>query len=121
MSTVQVNTIEELNNFMTNALPNDRCVYHTGASLTSTTYLMMLKYTIWEMAIKGFVYLVQKKLGPDKYEFMAIKASENPDKRLIPLPVHDDRPRGQRINIYTYNAGQSQTKTTRKPLLERVS
>lgn len=124
MRTVTVNTVEEFNEFLTTAFPNDRAIYHTGSGLTNTTYMLVLKHTVWQMAIKGHVYLVQKKLESDKYQFIAIKASENPNKKLIPFPYGDeDRPRARKSNVNTYEASAPAFKYKRMPksLLERVS
>ena len=78
-------------------------VYYTGAGLdgselTNQTNIWKLKQLTWKLAVDGRIYLVQRKLRIDRYEYRAIKASSPPPiKRLIPF---DYAVKGENTKLY---------------------
>jgi len=78
----------EANNFsiwIKTSKPLTRYVYHIGFSPTDSILSKEMGATAWKRACMGDIYLVQRKIQPYKYEFIAIKASSPPIRKLIPL------------------------------------
>jgi len=76
--------LSELKSFINTAKPNDKFIYYTGFSLTQTIMSNELRKITYEYAVKGEVYLVQKRYQ-NTFDFMVIKASKNPIYKLIPF------------------------------------
>ena len=72
------------------AEPNSRFVYHSGIGLYDTFMSAQMKKITWDYACEGVIYLVQRRLGVDKYNYVAVKASKPHNPNLVPLP--DPRP-----------------------------
>lgn len=79
-------TVPECANFLrwwATARPRDTFVYYRGPCLTSSVASWKVKCITWKYATSGYVYLVQRKLGYDNYEYIAQKSVEK-IKKLIP-------------------------------------
>jgi hypothetical protein len=76
-----------------NAVPNAMHVYHTGF-IGMDGSNSPLKHLVWQYAVAGRVYLVQKKLFDlfmPEYKYIAIKAKER-----IPRLIADDYHTGKK-------------------------
>lgn len=82
---MKIKELENFNQWLANSKPNEKYVYFNGFSLTDTFISLELQKHTFEYACKGFIYLVQQKLLPHNYNFIAIKASVPAIKSLIPL------------------------------------
>lgn len=95
------------------AKPNEKMIYYRGETLTFSLMTTQIKRETWDKALEGRVYLVQKKLGVGLYEFIAIRASDAPANKLI--PIADSIGRADR------HSPRLQTYTNRRiNLMERV-
>lgn len=77
--------IKDLNYFVANALPNEKFIYYSGY-LEEHLLGRALGKDIYNMAVKGLVYLVRSRsaryIGFDYY---MIKASKKPVIKLVPF------------------------------------
>lgn len=97
----------ELLEWSKTATPNSKKTYYVGFSLTDTLLSLEIKKQAWELAVKGQVYLVQKKHCVGEYSFIAIKASHPPNIKLVPLDLKQDK-------------GYNRSKPTNDSVKERV-
>lgn len=103
-------TVDEFNEWFKSAKPNDKYIYFRGETLTFSHMSNKIRQETWYKAVIGEVYLLQRKLGLGKYEFIAVKASNPPIVRLVPF---DERPEPNRLRLQNYSA-------RRVKLMERV-
>ena len=75
----------EFSAWLKTAKPNSKYTYHLGFSLTDSLLSAEIRKIAWNMACKGDIYLVQKKIQRYEYKFIAVKASSPPIKRLVPF------------------------------------
>jgi hypothetical protein len=72
---------------------HEKYVYYSGNSLTDSLLSVEIKKIAWTHACRGYVYLVQKKLGNGYYHFYAIKATVpilDKNRWLVPLEAARD-------------------------------
>jgi len=74
--------------WLLNSKPNERFVYFTGNSLSESIVGTFIGQVLMEDALKGMVYLFQRKLSPYNYEHIAIRASIDPHQKLIPERIN---------------------------------
>lgn len=74
------------------AKPGDVYTYFTGQTLTDPQHIWALKNLVWDHATKGRLYLYQKKLGIDKYQYMC-QIPRWTMKKLIPFDYGFDTKR----------------------------
>jgi hypothetical protein len=94
-------TVDRFKDWLVTARPNDKLVYYTGETLTYSLMASHIKKEVWEMALNGHVYLVQKKLGVGLYEFITVKASKSPCMSLIPVRDYSDKNHVSKLQTYT--------------------
>lgn len=75
-----------------NAKPNDKYIYFKGFSLMDTFVGIELQGLSYKMACIGSVYLVQQKIGPSEYNFIAVRASTPPFYKLVPTQTEPRSP-----------------------------
>ncbi len=119
-----IKSVDEAKEFIETAQPYSRCIYHVGGGATDTTLSTFIKNVVWNAAVAGKVYLVQKRIGPSQFQYIAIKSRDRL-KSLIPNPSsYDYVPRERKTNIYTYDPTKTMTlrqaKALRSSLVERV-
>ncbi len=76
-------TLEE---WIKTARPGDTYVYATVTHLTDTYASRKIGVQAWKLAIEGAIYLVQHRVQytiPSVFEYIAIKASRPPVRRLV--------------------------------------
>jgi hypothetical protein len=88
----EVKVIAEFMQWYGKAKPFDKYTYHVGACLSEASATWKLKLLVWQYATKGWIYLAQRKITLDQYEFIAYKASQ-PNRRLIPHDTGIDHPK----------------------------
>lgn len=88
----------EYKTWLVNAKPNDKFIYFTGNSLQDNIVGKMMQPVVMEDALEGFVHLVQKKEIPFVYNFIAIKASQQPSRHLIPSRLEITKMRYRRVS-----------------------
>jgi len=85
--------IDELKQWVLNALPNQKYIYFSGWSLSANLLSNVVRELTYEYARKGEVYLVQYR-NQDVTDYIAVKASRPPVFKLLPLT--DNRQNRQR-------------------------
>lgn len=70
------------------ASPREQFVYYRGSSLVGNLATWKIRTITWKYATNGWVYLVQRKLETDDYEFIAQKAQEK-IRKMIPFDTND--------------------------------
>lgn len=95
--------------FLGTAKPNDKFNYYLGYSLMDSVVAKELQKIAYEQALKGEVYLVQKKVDLNYTEYIMVKASRPPVLRLVPL-ASDRKP--PTINRGTFRYVQSEYATS---------
>jgi hypothetical protein len=81
--------IPDIHKFIIVAKPNDRFSYYIGQDLSDSIMSRKVATMIYDYAVKGIVYLVRKRYKNDRslFEYIAIKASSPPNKKLVPLAL----------------------------------
>ncbi len=82
---------KKVDKWLKESIPLDQYVYAKACSLTDTGVTYRLGRYMWELALKGRIYLVRRKISdtrPSIYEYIAIRASKPPVKSLLPLPMY---------------------------------
>lgn len=106
-------TVETFLAWVKSAKPNERIIYYRGETLTFSLMTVQIKRETWDKALEGLVYLVQRRLGPGKYEFIAIRSSETPNDKLIPIADAGSRIERHSPRLQNYSS-------KRLSLMERV-
>jgi len=68
------------------AQPGDTYIYATVVHLTDTYASRKIGQQAWSLAIEGTVYLVQRRVPyaiPSMFDYIAIKASKPPVRRIV--------------------------------------
>jgi hypothetical protein len=81
--------IPDMHKFLVVAKPNDTFTYFIGHDLSDSIMSRKIANITYNYAVKGMVYLVRKRYKNDKslFEYIAIKASSPPSKKLVPLAL----------------------------------
>lgn len=94
---------EDFSRWIETAAPNSKKIYHVGFSTCDTTYSYKICSFIYKKSIEGQCYLVQRRIGPHKFEFIAIRASKPPVVSLLPYSdskVSELRPRKRQFEKF---------------------
>lgn len=90
--------IQDIYHWLRDAKPGEIYVYATAISaLTDNFKTFKLGREVWQLAVDGRIYLVQRRLIKPPYgvfDYIAIKASNPPVKKLVTLDYGDKRERG---------------------------
>lgn len=87
---------EEFSRWLDTAAPNSKKIYHIGFSTCDSTFSYKVCMLVYKKSIEGQCYLVQRRIGPSKFEFIAVRASKPPVISLLPFSatkVSELRPR----------------------------
>lgn len=90
--------VEEFEQFVKVASPNDQFEYYFGMCLQDTVLSRQLRKIAYKYAQEGIIFLVQKKLGT-MFLYMAIKASHAPPISLIPFSEEKLKSLGKRTYV----------------------
>lgn len=74
------------------AQPNDFFIYATARHLTDNYAARKIGQQAWKFAIEGKVYLVQRRIEhttPSMFDYIAIKASISPVRRIVAMDYGD--------------------------------
>ena len=64
----------------------DKFMYYEGEYLHQTLSGIQVQKLTYQLAEKGVIYLVQKRIGKSsRFGYIAIKASKDPYERLLPV------------------------------------
>jgi len=83
----KIKTVEDLERFVSTAAPGETCIYHTGVLANDREHKdnsgitrgdrrlnLLAKFALrWEK--EGVLYLLQRRIGVDKYDYIAVRAS----------------------------------------------
>lgn|SRR5678816_4370325 len=90
--------IQDIYHWLRDAKPGEIYVYAPSiAALTDNYAAYKLSREVWQLAVDGRIYLVQRRLRPAPYgvfDYIAIKASDPPIKKLVTSDYGDKRQRG---------------------------
>lgn len=75
---------QDYKHWLVQSKPNQQFVYFTGNALTESIIGATIGKVLMEDAYQGFVYLVQKRVAPYIYNYIAVKAPPVPCHKLIP-------------------------------------
>lgn len=82
----QLELISKFINWELTASPMDKFIYYTGFSLTDSIMSLDIKEVTWKFAVEGKIYLLQARSKSWKlFDFIAIKATNPPVIKLVPL------------------------------------
>lgn len=86
--TINYRKLNEFKNWYATANAGSKHIYHHGYDLHETLEVENVRVAVWELAYKGYVYLMQKRddLEKGKFYYIAQKASRRMP-RLIPAKV----------------------------------
>ena len=73
--------------------PGSMYVYATCSALTDSGATYRIAKEMWALALEGRLYLVRKRLShttPSTFEYIAIKASDPPVRRLVTKDYGDE-------------------------------
>jgi hypothetical protein len=77
--------LRDLEKFVHTATPNEKFLYYTGFNISDTIIGRELAKITYDFAVKGKIYLVQRRADYYNFDYIIIKASTIPIRTLIPF------------------------------------
>jgi hypothetical protein len=81
--------IPDIHKFLVSAKSNNVFTYFIGQDLSDSIMSRKVANMVYNYAVNGMVYLVRKRYKNDRslFEYILIKASSPPSKKLVPLAM----------------------------------